>query len=66
VLVVVIVALATDLCRLRSVGLQICATGKYALWVVLGSACFNQSLVGRLTWPEWSSVRRFTSFNLFL
>jgi len=35
-----------------SVGLKIYATGRYALWVVLGTACFSQSLVGRLTWSE--------------
>ena len=52
VVVITVVVVVINLCILRSIGLKIYATGRYALWVVLGTACFSQSLVGRLTWSE--------------
>jgi len=52
VVVIIIVVVEINLCILKSVGLNISAIGRYALRVVLGTVCFSQSLVGRLTWSE--------------
>jgi hypothetical protein len=50
--IIIIVVVVTNLCIQRSIELKIYATGRYALCVVLGTACFSQSLVRRLTWSE--------------
>jgi len=50
--IIIVVVVVINLCILRSIGVKIYKTGRYVLWVVLGTVCFSQSLVGRLTWSE--------------